>query len=98
VTPGTDEDEKHFEVVPLRPPPRAKPKPMTKVKKPTAIYNGQAPPLEMQPCVLVELDDARCHWPLGEMHQVAVMFCGGAVEPGRRYCRHHWRRARGPAR
>jgi hypothetical protein len=30
MTPGTDEDEKHFEVVPLRPPPRAKPKPMTK--------------------------------------------------------------------
>ncbi len=63
------------------------------VKKPTAFYNGQAPPLEMQPCTLVELEAGQCHWPLGEMQQVAVMFCGGAAVPGRRYCAHHLRRA-----
>ena len=27
--------------------------------------------------------------------QVATLFCGGAVEPGRAYCGHHWRMACG---
>ena len=49
----------------------------------------------MQPCSLAELTDRQCHWPLDLGSQVATMFCGGAVEPGRRYCAHHWRMARG---
>jgi len=43
----------------------------------------------MRPCAILELDDSRCHWPLGEMHRVATQFCGGAATPGRRYCAHH---------
>ena len=49
----------------------------------------------MQPCALVELEAGRCHWPLGEVRQVATMFCGGVAEPGPRYCQHHQRMARG---
>ena len=60
-----------------------------------------APPLDgtvrlpdMRPCALIELDDGRCHWPLGDVHQVATLFCGGATVPGHRYCPHHLRMAR----
>jgi GcrA cell cycle regulator len=49
------------------------------------------------PCSILDLDDNRCHWPLGEVHEVAALFCGGATEPGRRYCTHHLRLARGQA-
>lgn len=52
---------------------------------------------DMRPCTLVELDDTRCHWPLGDVEAIAAMFCGGVTVPGRRYCAHHWRRARGQA-
>ena len=51
--------------------------------------------LDMRPCSLLELDDSRCRWPLGEAEAVATMFCGGDAVPGRRYCPHHLRRARG---
>ena len=51
---------------------------------------------EMRPCPLLELDDSRCHWPLGDVLEVAVMFCGAAVQPaGRPYCSHHMRLVRG---
>ena len=47
----------------------------------------------MRPCTLIELDDRRCRWPLGEMHQVAAMFCGGAAVTGHSYCAEHMRLA-----
>jgi GcrA cell cycle regulator len=49
------------------------------------------------PCSILDLDDNRCHWPLGAVHEVAALFCGGTTEPGRRYCTHHLRLARGRA-
>jgi len=49
--------------------------------------------LDMRPCSIIELDDSRCRWPLGDVEAVAVTFCGGATVPGRRYCAHHLRRA-----
>jgi GcrA cell cycle regulator len=51
--------------------------------------------LAMRPCSLLELDEARCHWPLGDVNEVATEFCGGAPAPGHRYCRHHMRMAHG---
>jgi GcrA cell cycle regulator len=86
--------EKHFEVKP-RPdrhvrPPRTTAEPTIRPQKPTAPNLGL---LQMRPCSLLELDDGRCHWPLGEMHEVATLFCGGAIVPGRRYCAHHLRMA-----
>jgi hypothetical protein len=63
--------------------------------KPPPAANGSVPSLDMQqPCALLELDDGRCHWPLGDVHQVATLFCGGATVPRRCYCAHHLRRAR----
>jgi GcrA cell cycle regulator len=65
--------------------------------KPVPPPPPPAPPadsLAMQPCSLLELEAGRCHWPLGDVHQVAVLFCGGAAAPGRRYCQDHCRIAR----
>ena len=50
--------------------------------------------LAMQSCSILELDQTRCHWPLGEVNAIATEFCGGAAVPGRRYCPHHLRMAR----
>ena len=44
-----------------------------------------------QPCSLYELTDCRCHWPLGNVNDVAVQFCGDQAVPGQRYCAHHLR-------
>ena len=55
----------------------------------------QAPPLEMQPCALIELDGTRCKWPLGDIYEISVQYCGGAAVSGKHYCAHHLRRARG---
>jgi GcrA cell cycle regulator len=49
--------------------------------------------LAMAPCSLLELTDRRCHWPIGNVNAVAMMFCGGDVVPGQRYCPHHARMA-----
>ena len=40
--------------------------------------------LAMQSCSILELDQTRCHWPLGEVNAIATEFCGGATVPGRR--------------
>jgi hypothetical protein len=49
----------------------------------------------MAPCSILELDDSRCHWPLGEVHKVAALFCGGVAETDCPYCTHHLQMARG---
>ena len=43
--------------------------------------------LDMRPYSLLELDDSRCRWPLGEAEAVATMLCGGDAVPGRRFAR-----------
>ena len=78
--------EKHFEVTPQ--PARARPviRRMMPAKPP--------PPVDdMRPCSLVELDETRCRWPLGDIYAVSTMFCGGVAVPGRHYCADHLRRA-----
>ena len=84
--------EKHFEVDPWWPG-GARPEPVHRVMpaKPTPDVDDS---LAMQPCALRELDDSRCHWPLGRLEQRAMLFCGGVTETGRRYCAHHRLRAR----
>ncbi len=81
---------KHFEVVPVQP------RTIGKVWL-TETFRHRPSPLDdslaMQPCTIYELDATRCRWPLGEMHQVAMLFCGGAAAPGQRYCAHHLRMA-----
>ena len=76
---------KHFEVNPW--PNRARPVHRTMPAKPTPPPVNNT--LEPRPCTLIELDDGRCHWPLGDIEAVAVLFCGGVAVPGRCYCAHH---------
>jgi GcrA cell cycle regulator len=49
-----------------------------------------------QPCTIVELDHTRCHWPLGNIDEVATLFCGAAAADGWPYCPHHTRMAYQP--
>ena len=78
--------DKHFEVNPR--PGRERRDVTVKTNQPTAGA------LQMEPCALRDLDEGRCHWPLGLLHEVATLFCGGVTEAGRRYCAHHRLRAR----
>lgn len=50
-------------------------------------------PLNMRPCVIAELDGGRCHWPLGPVNEIAVLFCGATPAEGWPYCAHHTRMA-----
>ena len=90
--------EKHFEVNPaVQTRPGRAQTTVTSITtaKPTPPVDATVPPPEMRRCSLLELDDGQCRWPLGDVHQVATLFCGGVTVPGRRYCEHHLRRARG---
>ena len=60
---------KHYEVKPAQAGPKRSP-PVT--PRPAPALDGTVP------CSILELDYSRCRWPLGEMHEVAVLFCGGA--------------------
>ena len=89
--------EKHFVVKPVPGPTGVGAEKKIMAKKPTSLsaLNVIAPPLEMRPCSLLELNETDCHWPLGEVHEVAVLFCGASKGPGFPYCGHHLRMAQG---
>jgi len=89
--------ERHFEAKPV---PRAmrvgsEKKAMAKKRSSRAALSVIEPPLEMRPRSLLELNETDCHWPLGEVHDVAVLFCGASKEPVSPYCGHHLRMAQG---
>ena len=89
--------EKHFEVNPAvqTRPDRAKATVISiRPAKPTPLIDATVLPPDMRRCSLVELDDGQCRWPLGEVHQVAALFCGGAAVPGFSYCGYHRRMGR----
>jgi GcrA cell cycle regulator len=59
-------------------------------KRSPPVTLGPAPALDgTVPCSILDLDDSRCRWPLGEMHEVAVLFCGGVAKTDCPYCAHH---------
>ena len=90
--------EKDFEVNPavqMRPDPAKTTVTSISPAKPTLPIDATVPPSEMRRCSLIELDVGQCRWPLGTVAEVATMFCGVAVEPGRACCGHHWRMACG---
>jgi hypothetical protein len=78
----------HFDA---NPPKRPRRKPRITTKPPPPEVGDS---LLMQPCSICELDQTRCHWPLGKVNVIAAEFCGGAAAPGRRYCEYHLRMAR----
>ena len=89
--------EKHFEVKPVPRPTRVGAEKKILARKPPSLSarNVIEPPLEMRPCSLLELNETDCHWPLGEAHEVAVLFCGASKGPSFPYCGHHLRMAQG---
>jgi GcrA cell cycle regulator len=46
---------------------------------------------------LLELNEATCHWPVGDPSSPEFFFCGGRALPGLPYCAHHSRVAYQPA-
>jgi GcrA cell cycle regulator len=50
-----------------------------------------------QRCSLVELNDEKCHWPIGDPGQADFFFCGGKAVMGMPYCGYHTRIAYQPA-
>ena len=89
--------EKHFEVNPAVQTRSARAQAtVTSIRpaKPTPPIDATAPPPDMRRCSLVELDDGQCRWPLGDVHQVATLFCGGRAVAGFSYCGYHRRMAR----
>lgn len=45
---------------------------------------------------LLELNEATCHWPIGDPSNPEFFFCGGKSLPGLPYCAHHSRIAYQP--
>ena len=50
-----------------------------------------------QRCTLLELNDEKCHWPIGDPGQPDFFFCGGKTPNGNPYCGYHARIAYQPA-
>jgi len=75
---------------------RRKPKLNRPVQIIPIVQSSKPPPpcdysFMTQPCSIYELDENRCHWPLGSIEERATMFCGLNSEPERSYCWHHLR-------
>ena len=49
-----------------------------------------------QRCTLLELDQEKCHWPIGDPGQPDFFFCGGKTGTGVPYCGYHARVAYQP--
>src|ERR1700722_11688922 len=50
-----------------------------------------------QRCSLLELNDSKCRWPIGDPGSVEFFFCGGMPIDGLPYCSYHSRVAYQPA-
>ena len=49
-----------------------------------------------QRCTLLELNEEKCHWPIGDPGQPDFFFCGGKTNTGTPYCGYHGRVAYQP--
>jgi GcrA cell cycle regulator len=49
-----------------------------------------------QRCTILQLNEATCHWPLGDPSSTDFSFCGGTTVTGRPYCAYHCRVAYQP--
>jgi len=65
--------------------PRPRPERFTAKPPPPPSLN------DAMPCSILELDQTRCHWPLGKLNAIATEFCGGVPAAGQSYCPHHLR-------
>ena len=46
--------------------------------------------------ITLELDQEKCHWPIGDPGQPDFFFCGGKTNTGTPYCGYHGRVAYQP--
>ena len=53
-------------------------------------------PLEQRKSLL-QLNEATCHWPVGDPGSTEFFFCGGEATEGQPYCSYHCRVAYQPA-
>jgi GcrA cell cycle regulator len=49
-----------------------------------------------QRCSILQLNEATCHWPIGDPSSPEFFFCGGKSVGGQPYCSHHCRMAYQP--
>lgn len=69
---------------PPRPRPRPVPPPRPQPPRPTPAMEPN-----MRKLPLVQLEPHQCRWPLGELMEVAHLFCGADKEDSRSYCPFH---------
>jgi GcrA cell cycle regulator len=79
--------------VPKPPRPRPQPTPPPQPPRPTPSMKPK-----MRKLPLLELGPHQCRWPLGELMDVAHLFCGADKEGNRSYCPAHHRMAHPPER
>ena len=53
-------------------------------------------PRQRKPRAPLELNDEKCHWPIGDPGQPDFFFCGGKTNAGTPYCGYHGRVAYQP--
>jgi GcrA cell cycle regulator len=94
---------KHPRVVKQRAP-RASRTPRQKQRIAPSVFAAEPLPPERpfempveQRCTLIELNAARCHWPVGDPAHADFFFCGGKPWAGSPYCAYHTRVAYQPA-
>ena len=64
--------------------------------EPDPIAHDNVVPMS-QRLSLLELNEATCHWPIGDPSSSEFFFCGGKALTGLPYCAHHSRVAYQPA-
>jgi len=68
-----------------------KPVPSQQRPPPLASVNDR---FALQACTFEELTDKRCHWSLGQINEVAKLFCGvKVVARGQPWCAYHFKMA-----
>jgi hypothetical protein len=65
--------------------------PLEHLSPPLPSDPGRPDATAMRPCTLLELDRHRCHWPLGDVYEMASLFCGRPTSAGQCYCPQHRR-------
>jgi GcrA cell cycle regulator len=75
------------------------PQPRDKFPKPSPGAKHAQPELRSAPCLISELTEDACHWPMWGQHErnpKSKFYCGGMAVAGGKYCPHHaWINARG---
>jgi GcrA cell cycle regulator len=73
-----------------RPQPKPSPPPRPSVLRPVApVPIPPTEPATMRRLRLAQLEPHHCRWPLGELMEVAHLFCAADTREGEVYCPHH---------